>query len=211
MTISARSPYSKEETHNVSEVNRFYSNPFTLNSYRLQKQSSPPPPLTNPYIFNVTSCHISSLNPPVNVGQNFYFELHSIVVGWNEFLSTQINTAFPRISAHALISAIHLKKGSPLGQVSNKRPSRISAASLPITFLNIKETRNTSFYYHFIYNFLSFNFYIHTEEIHLCVKWTKGLWYAWLSIMHCINKRKTLISTFIYVDNVAVFVFLLKT
>ena len=148
------------------------------------------------------------LDPPVNLGQNFYFVLHSIVMGWNEFLPTQINTVFPRISAHALISAIHLKKGTPLGQISNKRPSRISAPPLPLIFLNIKETRNTSFYYHFIYNILSFNFNIHTETYTCTVKWTMELWYAWLSIMHCISKRKTLISTFIYVHNVAVFVFL---
>ena len=147
-------------------------------------------------------------DPPVNLGQNFYFVLNSIVVGWNEFLPTQINTVFPLISAHVLISAIHLKKRTPLGQISNKRPSRISAPSLPFIFLNIKETRNTSFYYHFIYNFLSFNFYIHTET--LVCKVNNGTTVR-LITNHCFNKRKTLILTFIYVDNVAVFVFLSKT
>ena len=148
------------------------------------------------------------LEPPVNLGQNFYFVLHSIVVDWNEFLPTQINTVFPRISAHALISALHPKTRTPLRQISNKRPYRISAPPLSLIFLNIKETRNTSFYCHFIYNILSFNFNIHTETYTCTVKWTMELWYAWLSIMHCISKRKTLISTFIYVHNVAVFVFL---
>ena len=148
------------------------------------------------------------LEPPVNLGQNFYLVLHSIFVGWNEFLPTQINTVFPLIGAHALISAIHLKKGTPLGLISNKRPSRISAPSLPLIFLNFKETRNTSFYYHFIYNFLRFNFYIHTKT--LVCKVNNGTTVR-LITNYRFNKRKTLILTFIYVDNVAVFVFLLKT
>ena len=83
----------------------------------------------------------------------------------------------------------------------------MSAPPLPLTFLNIKETRNTSFYCHFIYNFLSVNFNIYTET--LSCKVNNGT-FVHLNI-NCCNKRKTLILTFIYVDNVAVFVFLLKT
>ena len=143
MTISARGPYNKEETHNVSEVNRVYSNPFTFNSYRLQKQS-----FFSPYKSLHFQRYVMSyfkLDPPVNVGQNVYYELHSIVMGWNEFLPTQINTVFPGISAHALISALHPKKRTPLGQISNKRPSRISAPSPPPHFLKYQGNEEYQF------------------------------------------------------------------
>lgn len=129
MTISARSPHSKEETHNVSEVNRFLLKSFHIQLVSVTKAIRLFIPPYKSLDFQRSVMSYFELGPPVNLGQNFYFVLNSIVVGWNEFLPTQINTVFPRISAHVLISAIHPKKRTPLGQISNKCPSRISAPS----------------------------------------------------------------------------------